>query len=260
MRKQFFITFGSAIAAIIVLSLAMIYGFPYAISPPHIRNPQVDHPHMRMQVLVNGQAVNFGEAKFQESKPDICTETIPETPIHFHDGLDQFVHIHWRGITGGEVLKYYGWNYIGGSNEVLGYRFDTGAIPSKVPIHGHVLPDAPTGANLYVYVGDETGYQQKSLDDFLHKSLTDFFGVQSNFGKSSALPLRLSDFMYAKAYAHGGEVHAAIPGQPTEEELSRINDLLGNVVIFAQPNPPTDQQIKARFNMLVPLQDSTCGG
>jgi hypothetical protein len=32
------------------------------------------------------------------------------------------------------------------------------------------------------------------------------------------------------------------------------------VVIFAQNDEPTDEQIRERFNNLVPLHDSTCGG
>ncbi len=46
----------------------------------------------------------------------------------------------------------------------------------------------------------------------------------------------------------------------TEEELKQINNLLGNVVIFVQPNEPIQEQIQARFNNLEPLGLSTCGG
>ena len=49
-------------------------------------------------------------------------------------------------------------------------------------------------------------------------------------------------------------------GQETEEEqLTRINNLVGNVVIFVQSDKPTDRQIKDRFNDLEPLTDSSCG-
>jgi hypothetical protein len=52
-----------------------------------------------------------------------------------------------------------------------------------------------------------------------------------------------------------------VDGNETEQQrLTRINNLIGNVVIFAQDTKPNDQQVKARFNQLVPLSDSTCGG
>ena len=46
----------------------------------------------------------------------------------------------------------------------------------------------------------------------------------------------------------------------SEDELKRINNLIGNVVIFAQDTEPTSEQITERFSNLVPLHDSTCGG
>lgn len=251
-----------AVAAIIALTLLVIYGLPYLNTPEHIRYPAVDHPHYRLQVSVDGQAVNFGEAKYQEEKPNVCTEEIPETPIHFHDGLDQFLHVHWKGITGGEVLKYYGWNFVGGVDDSLGARFDTGVLPTNVPIHGDVLPTLPAGANFYVYVGDENGYVRREWNDFLKQELKTFFGKASNFGQQANLNW-FEGLLFKKASAHGGENHNATSqtdGAKSDEELQRINNLIGNVVIFVQPNEPDGQQIQSRFNNLVPLTDSACGG
>lgn len=65
-----------------------------------------------------------------------------------------------------------------------------------------------------------------------------------------------------KAYAHGGTIDGDDDegSTKTEEELTRINNLVGNVVIFVQQNQPTKEQIQERFNNLVPLHESTCGG
>ena len=92
-----------------------------------------------------------------------------------------------------------------------------------------------------------------------------FFGTTSNSpaheinkgGQTSLL-----DKVFPKAYAHGTADDAdGNDGDETEQEqLTRINNLIGNVVIFAQKDKPTDQQIKDRFNKLEPLSDSTCGG
>ena len=49
------------------------------------------------------------------------------------------------------------------------------------------------------------------------------------------------------------------PSEKSEEELTRINNLVGNVAIFVQEKEPTKEEIQARFDNLVPLHESTCG-
>jgi hypothetical protein len=45
-----------------------------------------------------------------------------------------------------------------------------------------------------------------------------------------------------------------------EEHLAQLNDVVGNVVIFAQKDKPTDQQVKDRFTHLIALPESACAG
>ena len=241
-------------------------GYIYAASPDVVRNPKLEHYHFRMQILVNGKAEDFSSKAYQTGyAKDQCNASLPEQPIHFHDNKDQFTHIHWEGMTGGMVMKYYGWNYIGGMKNALGYKLDDLQDIQKVTTHGNYLPTKPEASQLYVYIGNEAGYKERTFDDWKSQDLEKFFGVTSNSpahdinqGKTS-----LINKVFPKAYAHNGEEDGndGEPGEETEEEeLTRINNLLGNVVIFAQKDKPTDQQIKDRFNDLEPLSDSTCGG
>lgn len=252
---------------IIVLLLPMLYaGYIYAASPAVIRNPKLEHYHFNMQILVNGKAEDFSNKAYQIGySKDQCNANLPEQPIHFHDGKDQFTHIHWEGITGGMVMKYYGWNYIRGLNNALGYKLDTLSDPQKVNTHGNYLPAVPKDAVFYVYSGDKNDYKARSFDDWKNQDLEQFFGVTSNFpahkmnkGEQTSLLYKV----FPKAYAHGTADDADGPdGTETQEEKrTRINNLIGNVVIFVQKDKPTDQQIKERFNKLLPLGDSTCGG
>lgn len=261
--RRILLAAGGAVLAIVLVAGAYA-GYTYASSPAIIRKPQIEHYHFRMQILVNGTAQNFASKDYQTGySKDQCNASLPDQPIHFHDNKDQFVHIHWEGMTGGLVLKYYGWNYVGGLRGALGYRFDNLRHIQKVPTHGNYLPAVPAGASFYVYTGDEKGYKQKSFDDFKRQDLEQFFGKTSNLPahelnhqKSSLL-----DTLFPRAYAHGAEVHSAATGDEDEKaRLTRINNLIGNVVIFVQKGQPTDQQIKARFAMLAPLSESTCGG
>ncbi len=267
--KRNYLKYVLILLAVAVLGIVSFTGYVYSASPAVIRDPKLEHYHFRMQILVNGKAENFADQKYQKGYvKDQCNANLPEQPIHFHDNKDQFTHIHWEGMTGGMVMKYYGWNYIGGMNNALGYKLDKLSDPQKVTTHGDFLPQKPQQEQVYIYTGDENGYKERSFNDWKSQDLEQFFGVTSNSpahdinnGKTSLL-----DKVFPKAYAHGGEADGndGEAGETKEEseneKLTRINNLLGNVVIFAQRDKPTDQQIKDRFNKLEPLTDSTCGG
>lgn len=264
--------FRLVIAAVLVALLAVgsYAGYAYAVSPEVIRNPKLEHYHFRMQILVDGKAENFAEQNYQTGyKKDLCNANLPEQPIHFHDKKDQFTHIHWEGMTGGMVMKYYGWNYIGGMNNALGYKLDNLSDIQMVTTHGNYLPNISKDTKLYVYTGDEKNYQEKSIDDWKNQDLEQFFGKTSNSPaheiNKNGEPTSFLDSLFPTAYAHEGEGDSAAPtitttSETEDEKLTRINNLIGNVVIFAQKDKPTDEQVKDRFNKLEPLTESTCGG
>lgn len=252
-------------AAIIVAAIVLLgggaYGYLYAITPAHIRKPTYQHYHFRTQILVEGKAVDFSKDEFQEETGNstTCSAEVGGVPIDFHDKMDQMTHVHWNGMTGGEFLKYFGWNFIGGSDELLGRRYDAGIKPLSVKIYGKLLPSIPEKANFYIYVGDRESYQQKDWNDFLESDLETFFGKKSNIGHSEVVSsINVLNWLFPKAYAHG-EVIDEHPTEKSEEELTRINNLIGNVVVFAQEKEPAKEQIEARFDNLVPLHESTCG-
>lgn len=261
---------GLLLLAVVLLLPVGYAGYVYAISPSVVREPKLEHYHFRMQVLVNGKAENFAEDKYQQDyAKDQCSANLPEQPIHFHDGKDQFTHIHWEGMTGGMVMKYYGWNYIGGIDKALGYKLDDLKDVQKVNTHGNFLPAVPDDTKFYIFTGSESGYQEKSFDDWKNQDLEQFFDRKSNFpghdiNTGATEQLSMLDKLFPTASAHGMEDHSnsqATSSTETEEEKrTRINNLVGNVVIFVQKDKPSDQQIKDRFNNLEPLTDSTCGG
>lgn len=263
-RTRLFIVL--AVLAVLLLVPLSYAGYVYAASPAVIRDPELEHYHFRMQILVNGKAEDFSSKAYQTGyAKDQCNANLPEQPIHFHDNKDQFTHIHWEGMTGGMVMKYYGWNFIGGMSNALGYKLDNLKDIQKVNTHGNFLPAVPDDAKFYIYTGDENGYQEKSFDSWKDQDLEQFFDKTSN---SPAHELNkqtsLLDKLFPKASAHGAENHSTTPGETATEtedqKLTRINNMIGNVVIFVQKDKPTDQQIKERFNDLEPLSDSTCGG
>lgn len=247
--------------AAVALIVGGVYGYLYASTPEHIRKPSYQHYHFRTQMLVDGKAVDFSRDEFQVATgaSTTCSAEVGGVPIDFHDKMDQMTHVHWNGMTGGEFLKYFGWNFIGGSDELLGRRYDAGLMPLSVKIYGKLLPSISEKSNFYIYVGDKNDYQQKNWNDFLNQDLETFFGRKSNIGHNQEVStINVLDWLFPKASAHGGEIDEH-PSSKSEEELTRINNLVGNVVVFAQEKEPSKEQIKARFDNLVPLHESTCG-
>ena len=264
MNKKLIVYIVAALAGILILA-GGYWGFLFASTPAHLRYPQFEHYHFRTQILVSGKAVDFSEDKFQQAyDASSCSVEVSGTPIDFHDNADQMTHIHWDGITGGEFLKYYGWNFIGGADDSMGWRYDQGIMTNltmkmpNIPTFGKHLPAIPDGVNFYVYTGDEKGYQKKNWNDFLNQNLEDFFGKQSNI-KQNEQSFRWDSWLFKNALAHGG-VDDGHDQELSEADLTRINNLIGNVVIFVQDSEPSDKQIKERFGNLAPLHESTCGG
>jgi len=262
--KQIGLPIIGVVTAILVLS-GGFYAYLYAFTPSHLRNPEFEHYHLRTQIIVNGEPVDFSQNKFQEEyDATSCSAELTGQPIDFHDNQDQMAHVHWSGITGGEFLKFYGWNLIGGEDESLGRRYDQDMMRMhSIDTAGNLLPAQPEGTNFYVYVGDKDSYEQKDWGTFLNEDLEDFMGKKSNLNRDDETSFSPIDLFTQKAYAHGNEAdeHSEpTEGEDDEARLERINNLIGNVVIFAQNEEPSDQQIQDRFNNLVPLHDSVCGG
>ncbi len=263
--KKVFLSLGVCLL-LVVIGLVSYAAYIYASSPEVVRNPKLEHYHFRMQILVDGKAENFAEKGYQTGyAKDQCNANLPEQPIHFHDNKDQFTHIHWEGMTGGMVMKYYGWNYIGGIDNALGYKLDDLTNIQKVTTHGNYLPAVPAGAKFYVFTGNEDTFKERNFNDWKDQDLEQFFGVTSNSPAheiNKGEEVSILDSLFPKAYAHGEnhEAEATTDDETEEQELTRINNLIGNVVLFIQKDKPSEEQIKQRFNKLEPLTDSTCGG
>ena len=226
---------------------AGIFAYMYAVTPEGLRRPGSAHYHFRMQVLDEGKPVDFTQDDFQTAfDKDMCNADLTKEPVHFHDKLDQYVHVHWTGVTGGVLLKNYGWNVLGGTDGTLGYRFDQFPKVTRIPAHGSALPQVSPDSEYFIYTGDTSGYKKRDLNEFIDSELQDFF---SGSAQTSWL-----ERIVPSALAHGTEA------QHAEEELAELNNLVGNVVIFVQAEEPTDAQIKDRFTKLIELPESSCAG
>jgi len=270
-----FPTVKSKIILFLTIDLILIlafFGALFIITPSNYWSPKIDHAHFRLQYVFEGKNEDFSTQTYQqEYLKDVCDGKLSTNPIHFHDEKNQLVHLHWQRITGGEVLKYYGLNKIGGFDDIMGVKLDD-LLKFKyttIPIHGKNLPQPKTNDKFFVYSGDEKGFQKRDLNEFLSQDLETFLKTDSKIRvqfeeaqKENRNSLNLSS---VKVNAHSEVSTTANPADssapaPTAEELKNINNLLGNVVIFIQQDEPSNDQIQARFNNLEPLSKSVCGG
>jgi hypothetical protein len=269
---------------IVILLPLFAYSFVrFGLSQDNISYPAKDHAHFRLQYIYRGKMENFADAKYQTPyDKGQCDASLAKEPIHLHDNKNQVIHLHWARITGGEILKNYGLNLIGGQDDKLGYQLYelTKFKITPAPIFGKVLPQPENADKLWVYSGEKDAFKLRSLEEFKNQDLEKFFGAtsqerldQEKYGE------KISFFDSIKVLGHGDGlddienkklVNNSTPttlttstssqAPKTEEELKQINNLLGNVVIFVQTNEPTQDQVKKQFDMLEPLSLSTCGG
>lgn len=277
LKKVFKFAWYKLILSVFVI-FALIFGFLYwynigANNSWELAYPKVTHYHLRLVISIDGKLVNFGDKSFQEPySKTICSGKLTDDPIHFHDSVDQVVHIHWQGISGGMLLKNYGLDYLGGNPDILGYRFDNLPELKSIPITAKILPKPADSDNLFVYTGDKDNFQKRSKDDFLQKDL-EIFLKKSNLRQSNetvksnifSIPVGAHELDSKKSTSVekstiGLETSNNLLPIKSEKELEAINDLIGNIVIFIQKSEPNQQEIKDRFNNLTPLTDSVCGG
>lgn len=264
MSNQIKIVSGVAALALIMIGGLFTVNSLSAPSTKNIQEPQLAHHHLRMQMIVDGEFQHFNTGEYQQDyAKDGCSGDITESPIHFHDNDGQMLHIHWADITGGQVLKYYGLNYIKGDDDKLGVRKDEDGNKVDVPIRGNLLPEPNKDSKVWVYISDdsnEDGYVKYDTNKFLKTDFEEIYGIEST------------------AYAHSVDIHdenmnddTSMEGEDdtspyseepefTQDQLSQLNNVLGDLVIFIQNEEPSNDKITNRFNDFEQLGKSICGG
>jgi hypothetical protein len=271
LKKVIKVFFGLAFMSVVVL--VVFISSLYLLTPANLQKPKPDHAHFRMQYIYRGVKEDFGLAHYQvDYVKDVCSSDLTNSPIHFHDNKDQIVHLHWQRITGGQVLKFYGLNKIGGLDDKMGFKIDDIAKLqyTALPTHSNSLPKPTKEDSMYIYSGDYGNYKKRTEADFINQDLETFFGQESSFRRSYEKNIQETsfiDYLTPIVFAHNQVEHTTESEAKTheleskkQEELKQINNFLGNVIIFVQQSEPTNEQINDRFVKLTELSSSTCGG
>jgi hypothetical protein len=220
------------IALIIVIMLPIIaYStLRFGLSKDNISYPAKDHSHFRIKYIFQGQEEDFGSPRYQtDYTKDICNGTLTTSPLHFHDNKTDYQHTHWTRGTGGQFLKFYGLNLIGGLDNYLGFKLDELPKITPVPIHSNSLPKPRTTDKFFVYTGEEVDgkwqIRSRNWQDFVNQDFETFLGKESQVRKdeekygtkrsSFQLPLTIT------TQAHNGEEHATLDEATKHEMLTK---------------------------------------
>jgi hypothetical protein len=206
--------------SLLLVCLSLLIGLGYStirfgLSKDNISFPVKDHSHFRIKYIFNGQEENFGSPRYQtDYTKDICNGTLTESPLHFHDNKPDYQHQHWARITGGQFLKFYGINKIGGLNDVMGYKLDKLPSVTQVPIYGKHLPEPRRDDKFWVYTGlqktdgsENWDIKPRTIEDFTNQDFETFFGVESQERKDLEKYGVLNILKPIEASAHNGVEH-----------------------------------------------------
>jgi hypothetical protein len=323
MKKSTIKILFSILTLVIILPIATYTTIRFGLSKDNISYPAKDHSHLRLKYIFQGQEEDFGSPRYQtEYTKDICSGDLTTSPLHFHDNKTDYQHQHWARMTGGQFLKFYGYNLIGGLDGYMGFELDKLPKVIPVPIYANNLPKPRANDSFWVYTGLEDhgkwDITKKNWQDFVNQDFETFLGKESQvrldqekYGFKSSLEnmQKILNKTNLKTQAHVGIEHETLDEEqkhnletkeasetearnnqqnnqttnqqtissstelasnPTEtqkvvdpitgEELKSINNLLGDIVIFVQKEEPTNEQIQSRFQKMVKLDKSSCGG
>jgi hypothetical protein len=204
---------------VILLLLVSYSTLRWGLSKDNIAYPAKDHAHFRIKYIFQGLEEDFGSPRYQtDYTKDICSGTLTTSPLHFHDNKTDYQHTHWTKMTGGQMLKFYGLNLIGGMDQYMGFKLDELPKVTPVPIHSNSLPKPRVNDKFFVYSGVEKDGKwevtKKDWNNFVNQDLENFFGVESQVRKDEekygTKKSNLNFLGAIEAKAHSGEEHATL--------------------------------------------------
>jgi hypothetical protein len=232
------------------ISVVGLFSLTTYISRPYFNNPQLTNYHLRLQLIFNGQLLPLTSQNIQEiNEFKVCDLRLINKPIYQNIFNSQLFQVNWEGITGGEILKYYGLNLVGGSDDILGFRFKSLAKPQAIETLKGINVKTTKQQKTFVYQNRQDGYTKIDPLDFLFKDI-ELVVKKSNIrlNREQSQP---NNIFGIKTFAQVEK--PVIQQQEFESKLSLDYDLIGNVVVFVGDSEPAEEVIIDRFNNFIPL-------
>jgi hypothetical protein len=233
-----------------IVSTMGLFAFTTFVSRPYFNNPQFTNYHLRLQLVYDGQLIPFTNQNIQEiNEFKVCDLSLLTKPIYQNSFNSELFQVNWEGITGGEILKYYGLNLVGGSDNTLGYRFSGLSKPQAIETLKGISVKPTKQQKTFVYQNRQDGYTKIDPLDFLFKDI-EVVVKKSNIRlqREQSQP---NNFFGIKTLAQSEK--PVVQQQEFESNLSLDYDLIGNVVVFVEDSEPSEDRIIDRFNNFIPL-------
>jgi hypothetical protein len=233
-----------------IISTVGLFSFTTFVSRPHFNSPQFTNYHLRLQLVFNGQLSPFINQTTQEiNEFKVCDLGLITKPVYQNSFNSHLFRVNWEGITGGEILKYYGLNLVGGSDDTLGYRFNGFSRPQVIQTLKALDLKPSKQQKTFVYQNRQDGYTKIDPLDFLFKDI-ELVVKKSNIRlqREQSQP---KSVLGVRAFAQSEK--PVVQQQEFESKLSLDYDLIGNVVVFISDEEPTEEKIIDRFNNFIPL-------
>ena len=174
----------------------------------------------------------------------------------FHRGQDQWLHLYWQGLSGGSLLRNYGYQNTSPFEGYLGVDLREFPKIKPVPIHTDLLPEPTSAEQLYVYSGNENGYRRRDVTAFINQDLEQFLKPSVD-SQVSTFPNQLDTLLQAPARPAGPKKEEDLESflAAPKDRGFLITDLssvkfLGNIVVFLQDKEPTSAAVSQRFSTL----------
>lgn len=259
-----FILLLATIVVIVVLFLS--------VSDNNITFPKTTHTHAMIKFYNNGSIykTNLFNA-MSPSDQTLCSGLITSEPIHFHDNVEDIIHLHWDNITGGQVLKYLGANYIGGFNNLMGIRLDRLNKYKITPIYTKdkaLKPYPESLVKIYIKKVSSTNYEKVSLSDFIKLELSSLDPSYKPTAINNNILSNPKNYLWSKARAHNDEGDLDGDGSSSNSSQSKASKpsslssvALPHILFYTnQVDDISEEQLQKDDASFTSTIDSQCNG
>ena len=238
----------------ITVLLGVIFLSYTVISRPHLIKPVATFFKLKMRIHYQKTPLELTQNDITDQSNSNCNLVVTEKPFYLDKDKKNVVQVRWEGMTGGELLKYYGFNYLSGLNDLIGVQY-RGPFDIK-PIRPLSISKPTASDILYVYTGSGKDFKLLNSQNFLYQDLENTLKKSRLRTKREKESSKLT--LYTISVSGEESLGLALKPQLTDGQLNDINNILGSLEIFIQQDAPSNTDIINSFNSMERLSSESC--
>ena len=243
---------------ICIVCITVLLGFIFlsytVVSRPHLIKPVATFFKLKTRIYYQKTPLELTQNDIADQSNSNCGLAVTEKPFYLDKDKKNVVQVRWEGMTGGELLKYYGFNYLSGLNDLIGVQY-RGPFDIK-PVRPLAVSKLTSSDLLYIYSGSDKDFKLLNSQNFLYQDL-------ENTIKKSRLRTKRekeSSKLILDTISVSGEESSGLTLEPqlTEGQLNDINNIVGSLAIFIQRDTPSNTDVINSFNSMERLSSESC--